>query len=30
MEKKVLCVGLVCLDIIAECHSYPVEDTDQR
>jgi len=26
----VLCVGLVCLDIVAECQSYPVEDTDRR
>ena len=30
MAKKVLCVGLVCLDIVAETESFPIEDTDQR
>ena len=30
MEKSVLCVGLVCLDVIAETDGYPIEDTDQR
>ena len=29
-EKKVLCVGLTCLDIVTDVASYPVEDTDQR
>merc|ERR1712212_356612 len=29
-EKKVLCVGLTCLDIVTEIESFPKEDTDQR
>ncbi|KAG8178969.1 hypothetical protein JTE90_012484 [Oedothorax gibbosus] len=29
-EKKVLCVGLSCLDIVMYCKSYPLEDSDQR
>ena len=29
-EKKVLCVGLTCLDIVTDVASFPVEDTDQR
>ena len=29
-EKKVLCVGLTCLDIVTDVASYPIEDTDQR
>uniref|UniRef100_A0A665XA19 Ketohexokinase n=1 Tax=Echeneis naucrates TaxID=173247 RepID=A0A665XA19_ECHNA len=29
-EKKVLCVGLVCLDIINVVDRYPEEDTDSR
>ena len=28
--NAVLCVGLVCLDIIAETENFPIEDTDQR
>ncbi|XP_065574268.1 ketohexokinase-like isoform X2 [Artemia franciscana] len=28
--KRILVVGLLCVDIIAECDSYPIEDTDQR
>ncbi|XP_076307490.1 ketohexokinase-like isoform X1 [Tachypleus tridentatus] len=28
--KRILCVGLVCLDVIVVCKSYPEEDTDQR
>ncbi|XP_076307438.1 ketohexokinase-like isoform X2 [Tachypleus tridentatus] len=28
--KRILCVGLMCLDIIVVCKSYPEEDTDQR
>lgn len=28
--KKVLCVGLVCLDLINECRGFPDEDSDQR
>lgn len=30
MEKKVLVVGLVCVDIVAETEGFPIEDTDQR
>ena len=30
MDKPVLCVGLVCLDITAETENFPIEDTDQR
>ena len=30
MGKKVLCVGLVCLDIVTETEGFPIEDTDQR
>ena len=26
----VLCVGLVCLDVIYYCHRYPQEDEDMR
>lgn len=29
-KKVVLCVGLVCIDIIQVCESYPKEDSDQR
>ncbi|XP_048371857.1 ketohexokinase isoform X2 [Sphaerodactylus townsendi] len=29
-EKPILCVGLVCLDIISVVESYPAEDTDTR
>lgn len=29
-EKRVLCVGLTCLDIVTEVESFPQEDTDQR
>ena len=29
-KKRVLCVGLVCLDEINVVSSYPIEDTDQR
>lgn len=29
-QKKVLCVGLVCLDIINVVDKYPEEDTDSR
>uniref|UniRef100_A0A7N6A710 Ketohexokinase n=1 Tax=Anabas testudineus TaxID=64144 RepID=A0A7N6A710_ANATE len=29
-EKKILCVGLVCLDIISVVDKYPEEDTDSR
>ena len=29
-EKKVLCVGLTCLDIVTDVAAYPIEDTDQR
>jgi len=29
-SKKVLCVGLCCLDIVMVCESYPKEDSDQR
>nr|XP_057911059.1 ketohexokinase isoform X2 [Doryrhamphus excisus] len=29
-DKKILCVGLVCLDIISVVHKYPEEDTDSR
>ncbi|XP_034388030.1 ketohexokinase isoform X1 [Cyclopterus lumpus] len=29
-EKKILCVGLVCLDIINVVDKYPEEDTDSR
>jgi len=30
MEKKILSVGLICLDIISVCESYPTEGTDQK
>ena len=29
-EKTVLCVGLVCLDIVKVVTQFPLEDTDQR
>ncbi|XP_061481938.1 ketohexokinase isoform X2 [Rhineura floridana] len=29
-EKRILCVGLVCLDIISVVDHYPAEDTDTR
>lgn len=29
-EKKILCVGLCCLDIVSKVVRFPVEDTDQR
>ena len=29
-NKNVLCVGLLCLDIVTICDKYPTEDTDQR
>nr|XP_033795554.1 ketohexokinase isoform X4 [Geotrypetes seraphini] len=29
-EKKILCIGLVCLDIISVVDKYPEEDTDTR
>ncbi|XP_074847661.1 ketohexokinase isoform X2 [Carettochelys insculpta] len=29
-DKRILCVGLVCLDIISVVDAYPVEDTDTR
>ncbi|XP_040890173.1 ketohexokinase isoform X2 [Toxotes jaculatrix] len=29
-KKKILCVGLVCLDIISVVDKYPEEDTDRR
>ncbi|XP_041927277.1 ketohexokinase isoform X4 [Alosa sapidissima] len=29
-EKKILCIGLVCLDIINVVDKYPEEDTDSR
>ena len=29
-EKRILCVGLVCLDEVSVVRSYPIEDTDQR
>lgn len=29
-DKKILCVGLVCLDIINVVEKYPEEDTDSR
>ncbi|KAI5696076.1 hypothetical protein M8J76_008243 [Diaphorina citri] len=28
--KKILCVGLVCVDLIQICESFPKEDSDQR
>lgn len=30
MGKRVLFVGLVCMDIVAEMQGFPIEDTDQR
>ena len=30
MEKPILCIGLACVDIIANSNGFPVEDTDQR
>ncbi|XP_053878080.1 ketohexokinase isoform X4 [Malaclemys terrapin pileata] len=29
-EKRILCIGLVCLDIISMVDTYPLEDTDTR
>lgn len=28
--KKILCVGLVCVDLIQICETFPKEDSDQR
>lgn len=30
MANASLCVGLVCIDIVAESERFPVEDTDHR
>jgi hypothetical protein len=30
MKKRILCVGLTCLDIVTEVAAFPKEDTDQR
>jgi len=29
-NKKILCIGLLCLDMVSACETYPVEGTDQR
>uniref|UniRef100_A0A1B6HE21 Carbohydrate kinase PfkB domain-containing protein n=1 Tax=Homalodisca liturata TaxID=320908 RepID=A0A1B6HE21_9HEMI len=29
-EKRILCVGLMCVDLIQVCKDYPIEDSDQR
>ena len=29
-NKKVLCIGLLCLDMVSTCKKYPIEGTDQR
>lgn len=29
-EKRILCIGLVCLDIISVVDNYPEEDSDTR
>ena len=29
-EKRILCVGLVCLDVISVVDAYPAEDSDTR
>ncbi|CAD6229407.1 GSCOCG00006577001-RA-CDS [Cotesia congregata] len=29
-SSKILCVGLVCLDIVQTCKNFPLEDTDTR
>ncbi|XP_046471158.1 ketohexokinase isoform X1 [Neodiprion pinetum] len=29
-EPKILCVGLICLDIVQVCKQFPAEDSDQR
>ncbi len=29
-NKPIMCVGLVCVDIINVLDHYPLEDTDQR
>lgn len=29
-DKRILCAGLCCVDIISVCDHYPLEDTDQR
>jgi len=29
-DKRVLCVGLVCLDVVHVVREFPKEDTDQR
>lgn len=26
--KRILCVGLACLDIITVCKAYPIEDSE--
>ncbi|BES89239.1 Hypothetical protein NTJ_02046 [Nesidiocoris tenuis] len=30
MSPRILCVGLVCFDVIQTCSDYPKEDSDQR
>jgi hypothetical protein len=29
-ERRVMCVGLCCVDIVSIVQSFPVEDSDQR
>ena len=29
-DKRILCVGLVCVDIVNVVKHFPLEDTDQR
>ena len=29
-NKRILCVGLICVDLVSVCETYPEEDTDQR
>lgn len=30
MEDRILCVGIVCLDIVNHCDRFPKEDEDMR
>ena len=29
-NKSILCIGLLCLDMVSTCEKYPIEGTDQR
>lgn len=29
-EPKILCIGVICIDVVQVCKDYPIEDSDQR